>query len=428
MILHPDPSSAIACIESGQRVFIHGAAATPQSLIDALIADAPRLRKVELIHLHTFGPASYADPRLAESFSVANLFVGPNLRGRFDEDRVDYIPCFLSEIPKLFKSRRRAIDVALIHVSPPDRHGYVTLGTSVDVAKAAVDSARVVIAQINPRMPRVHGDGSIPISKIDHAVEIDAPLFETKPPVLSDEERAIGRIVAGLIDDGATLQAGIGAVPDAVLNALTGHRHLGLHTEMWSDGALALLRSGAIDNSRKTIHPGKSVAGFVMGSRAVYDFIDDNPAAVLLDVGYVNNPSVIARNPNVVALNSAVELDLSGQVCADSIGHRIISGVGGQMDFMRGAAISPGGKPILALTSRTKRGAPRIVPTLRPGAGVVTTRAHVHFVATEYGCADLFGLSLHERAQALIALAHPDDRELLARGWRALSKGSAAID
>lgn len=426
MIVHSNAADAIAELGSHQRVFIQGAAATPRVLIDALVDAAPRLEDVELIHLHTFGPARYADPQLAKSFRVANLFVGPNLRGRFDEDRVDYIPCFLSEIPKLFRSRRRPLDVALIHVSPPDRHGYVTLGTSVDVARAAVESARLVIAQINPRMPRVHGDGSVHIDQIHHAVEVDEPLYEVPAPILSDEERAIGRIVAELIDDGSTIQAGIGAVPDAVLQALSGHRHLGLHTEMWSDGALALLRSGAIDNSNKAIHPGKSVSGFVMGTRAVYDFIDDNPASVLLDVAYVNNPVVIARNPKVVALNSAVEIDLSGQVCADSIGHRIISGVGGQMDFMRAAAISPGGKPILALTSRTKNKQSRIVPMLREGAGVVTTRAHVHYVATEYGAVDLFGRSLHERAKALIGIAHPDDRDALTREWRAAVTGPSS--
>jgi acyl-CoA hydrolase len=375
------------------------------------------LRDVELIHLHTIGPARYADASYAQSFRVANLFVGANVRGRLDMQRVDYLPCFLSEIPQLFRSRRRPLDVALVHVSPPDRHGYCTLGTSVDVAAAAVDVATTVVAQVNARMPRVHGDGLVHISDIDHLVEVDDPLPEEPPPALSDEEHAIGRHTASLVDDGATLQMGIGAVPDAVLAALSNHRHLGIHTEMWSDGALALIESGAVDNSRKKVHPGKTVSGFVMGTRALYDFIDDNPSVVQLDIGYVNSAGVIARNPNVVAINSAVEIDLTGQVCADSVGSRVISGVGGQMDFIRGASLSPGGRPIIALTSRSAKGMPRIVASLRAGAGVVTTRAHVHFVVTEYGIADLYGRTLDERARALVAIAHPDDRESLARAW-----------
>jgi acyl-CoA hydrolase len=308
----------------------------------------------------------------------------------------------------------------LIQVSPPDRHGICTLGTSVDVARAAVDTARLVIAQINPRMPRVLGDGAVPLSRIDHWIEHEAEIPEVAAPMLSDVERRIGIHAASLIEDEATLQMGIGAVPDAVLSALRHHRHLGIHTEMWSDGALELIKCGAVDNSRKKVHPGRTISGFLMGSRALYDFVDDNPTVLQLDIAYVNSVQVIARNHKVTAINSAVEVDLTGQVCADSIGHRIISGVGGQMDFIRGASLSRGGRPIIALPSRTRHGDPRIVPTLHGGAGVVTTRAHVHFVVTEYGIADLYGMTLSERAAALIHIAHPEDRDNLERAWREL--------
>lgn len=415
---HESASDVVSHIRSGHRVFVQGAAATPHVLVNALVDRAAELENVELVHLHTHGPARYADPDMAKSFRVANLFVGGNMRKKLDGDRVDYLPCFLSEIPALFRSGRRPLDVVMLHLSPPDRHGYCTLGTSVDVAIAAIEKADLVLAQINRQMPRVHGDGFLHIDRIDHWIEVDEPLDELPPPELSDVERSIGRHVAGLIEDGATLQMGIGAIPDAVLAALTNHKHLGVHTEMWSDGLLPLVESGAVDNTRKTVHPGKIVSGFVMGTRKLFDFIDDNPAAVQLDIAYVNRVSVIARNPKVTAINSAVEVDLTGQVCADSIGHRVISGVGGQMDFIRGAALTEGGKPIIALPSRTHRGQRRIVCTLQAGAGVVTTRAHVHYIATEYGIADLYGKTLHERASALIDIAHPDDREDLAREWR----------
>jgi len=415
---HASVDDAISHVKSGSRVFVHGASATPLRLLEALVGQRDRLRDVELIHLHTVGPARYADRELGASFRVVNLFVGPNMRPKMDGTRVDYLPCFLSEIPQLFRSGRRPLDVALLHVSPPDAHGFCTLGTSVDVARAAAEIAPILIAQVNPRMPRVHGDGFIHIDHIHHWVDVDEPIPESPPARLGPDERAIGGFAAGLIDDGATLQMGIGAVPDAVLASLSGHKHLGIHTEMWTDGALALIKSGVVDNSRKHVHPGKTVSGFVMGTRALYDYIDDNPSVAQLDIAYVNNADVIARNDKVVAINSAVEIDLTGQICADSIGHRIISGVGGQMDFMRGASLSKGGKPIIALTSRTAKGAARIVPMLKGGAGVVTTRAHVHFVITEHGVADLYGKTLSERAQALVAIAHPDDREPLAKAWR----------
>lgn len=415
-----EAAEAVALIRNGMRVFVHGAAATPLTLLEALVAAAPRLREVELIHLHTEGDAAWADPAHAESFRVANLFVGPAMRRHVGSDRVDYLPCFLSEMPALIRSGRRPLDVAMVHLSPPDRHGWCSLGTSVDIARAAVEMAPIVIAQINPRMPRVHGDGMVHIDRLDAWVEVDAPLPEAEPSQLDEVDVAIGRHVAGLIEDGATLQTGIGRIPDAVLAQLGGHRQLGIHTEMWSDGMLPLLESGVIDNSRKVVHPGRTVSGFVKGTRRLYDYIHDNPAVIQLDIGYVNDPAVIARNPRVTAINSAIEVDLTGQVCADSVGSRVISGVGGQMDFIRGAARSPGGKPIIALPSRTRRGESRIVPQLQPGAGVVTTRAHVHWVVTEHGVADLYGRTLGERARALIDVAHPDDREDLARTWAAL--------
>jgi len=418
MSLCKTSEEALACIKSGQRVFIQGGAATPANLVRGLIAHANRLRNVEIIHIHTEGPAPHADPAYKESFRVANLFVGANMRKNLDYDRVDYLPCFLSEVPILFRSGKRPIDVALIHVSAPDKHGFCSLGTSVDVTRTAVEVADVVIAQVNSKMPRVHGDGFIHLSEFDHYVEVDELLPEHKPNQLKKEEMAIGRYCAGLVEDGATLQAGIGSIPDAALSSLSSHRNLGIHTELFSDGLLKLIECGAVNNSCKKIQAGKTVSGFMMGTQNLYRFVHDNPSIVQLDITYVNDPAVIRRNPKVTAINSAVEVDLTGQVCADSIGHRIISGVGGQMDFIRGAALSPGGKPIIAITSRSAKGVPRIVPQLKCGAGVVTTRAHVHYIVTEYGVADLFGKTLGERAKALINVAHPDDREALGRAWR----------
>lgn len=408
---------AVSLIRSNQTVFVHGGAATPNALLSALVERAGQLENVELVHLHTIGPATYADPRLKASFRVTNLFVGENVRARMDFDQVDYLPCFLSEIPQLFRSGRKRIDVALISLSPPDSHGYCSLGTSVDVARAAVDAAGVVIAQVSRQMPRTHGGGLIHVSKVDRFIEVDDSLPLSKVCEIGPEEERIGCLVAGLIEDGSTLQAGIGAIPDAALAALKSHRHLGIHTEMWSDHALDLVECGAVDNSLKTVHPGVTVAAFCVGSRRVYDALHDNPAFVMLPADEVNHVTTIARNPKVVAINSAVEIDLSGQICADSVGPRVISGVGGQMDFMRGASLSPGGKPIIAIRSRTPKGRSKFVPTLTPGAGVVTTRAHVHFVVSEFGVVDLYGKTLRERAKALISIAHPEDRESLDRAW-----------
>ncbi len=408
---------AVQNIQSNQRVFVHGGAATPNVLLDALVERAPNLENVELIHLHTEGALRYGDPEFSKSFRVVNLFVGANARSSLDFGSRDYLPCFLSEIPSLFRTKARRIDVALLHLSPPDKHGFCSLGVSVDVARAAFESADVVIAQINAQMPRVHGDGFIHMDDIDRYVEVDIPIFATEEMSIEPTADLIGRNVASLIEDGACLQIGIGAIPNAVLNALGDRRHLGVHSEMWSDGVLGLIQCGAIDNSMKTVHRGKTVSGFIIGSRAVYDFIDDNPSVIQLGIDYVNNPEIIRRNSKVVAINSAISVDLTGQVCADSVGSRIISGVGGQMDFMRGAALSEGGRPIIAMTSRTKRGLSRIVPTLLQGSGVVTTRAHVHYVVTEYGIADLYGKTLGERARELTRIAHPEVREWLESQW-----------
>lgn len=413
MRIHKLARDAVAAIQSGNRVFVHGGAATPTALLNGVAEHAPRLKDVEFTHLHTMGAVPHLDPKYRGSFKVSAFFLGGNMRPVFEPGYMDYIPCFLSEIPNLFRSGHLPLDVALIHVSPPDERGYCTLGTSVDIARAATEVAKVVIAQINPKMPRVLGDGLVHISKIHHAIEVSDPIHEDKRAVLTEDERNIAKHCASLIGDGATLQMGIGAIPDAVLGELRDRKHLGIHTEMWSDGALELMECGAVDNSLKALHPGRTVAAFIIGSRKVYDYIDNNQACLSLDVAYVNLPWKIARNPNVVAINSAVEVDLTGQVCADSIGPRMISGAGGQVDFIRGASLSPGGKPIIALTSRAKKGMSRIVPMLKPGAGVVTTRCHVHYVITEFGIAQLYGRNLDQRARALISIAHPEEREAL---------------
>jgi 4-hydroxybutyrate CoA-transferase len=406
-------AEAVKIIESGNRVFIHTAAAAPQELVLAMTDRASELRNVEVVHLHTEGVAPYTNPEYAESFHTNALFVGSNTRRAVAEGGADYIPVFLSETPALFRRNVLPLDVAMVQVSPPDKHGFCSLGVSVDCSRAAVETATRVIAQINPQMPRTHGDGVIHIKKIDFAVEVDTPLPSHPAPAFGEVEMSIGRRVAELIEDGACLQMGIGAIPDAVLAALTGHRDLGIHTEMFSDGIIPLVESGVITGTKKRTHPGKIVASFLVGSQALYDFVDDNPQVLMLDCAYTNDTAAIRRNKRVVAINSAIEVDLTGQVVADSIGTRQYSGVGGQMDFIRGASLSPGGKPVIALPSSTRRGESRIVPFLKEGAGVVTTRAHVHYVVTEYGAVNLYGKNLRERARALISIAHPDHREEL---------------
>jgi acyl-CoA hydrolase len=415
MIRFASPSDALQIVQSRDRVFIHSVAAAPQLLIQALVDRAEELRGVEIVHLHTEGEAPYVRAEYRESFHHDALFVGSNVRSAVNEGRADYIPVFLSEVPALFRKGVLPIDVALVQVSPPDRHGFCSLGTSVDASLAAVQTARTVIAQVNPQMPRTHGDGHIHYSKFAFLVEGDVPLPEhsSKPP--SETELAIGRHVASLVEDGATLQMGIGAIPNAVLASLRDHRRLGIHTEMFSDGVVELVERGVITGEEKTIGRFKIVSGFVNGTRRLFDFIDDNPSVALRDIAYVNDTAVIRRLPKVTAINSCLEVDLTGQIAADSIGTRHYSGIGGQMDFMRGASLSEGGKPIIALPSTTNKGESRIVSMLKPGAGVVTTRGHVQYVVTEYGIANLYGKNLRERARALTAIAHPTHREELER-------------
>jgi 4-hydroxybutyrate CoA-transferase len=402
---------AVSIIKSFNRVFIHGAVATPQILVNAMVARANELRGVEIVHLHTEGDAAYTKHK--ESFHTNALFVGANVRAAVASGEADYIPVFLSEVPGLFRKKILPLDIALVQVSTPDRHGYCSLGVSVDVAVAAVHAAVTVIAQVNPNMPRTHGDGLIHISQIRYAIDVEDPIPELAQHHLTESEITIGKNCAELIDDGATIQTGIGAIPDAVLSALTDHKDIGIHTEMFSDGIISLVERGVITGARKRVHPGKIVSGFVMGTRRLYDFIDDNPLISMLDIEYINNVAVISRNPKVTAINSAIEVDITGQVCADSIGTRLYSGVGGQMDFIRGASLSIGGKPIIALPSTTQKGESRIVNFLKEGAGVVTTRAHMHYVVTEYGVAYLYGKNLRERARALINIAHPKHQEEL---------------
>lgn len=412
-----DAALVIQKIKSGDHIFIHGAAATPNELIKLLLARAPDLQDVTLYHLHTEGIVDYAKPEYKNSFKVRNLFVGANMRKLVDFDRVDYIPCFLSEMPSIFRSQKIKLDYAFIQTSAIDKNGFVSLGTSVDVAKAAVLAATTVVAEINTQMPRTFGDGILSVKNIHGAIFTDKSIYQAEVKPLTTEEIAIGKHTASLIEDGSCLQMGIGAIPNAVLGQLTHHKDLGLHTEMCSDGILPLLLSGAINNSKKKFHKDRSVCTFMIGSQKLYDHVHDNPSFTVLEADYVNNPTIIARNAKVISINSAIEVDLTGQVCADSIGPKIISGVGGQIDYIRGASLSVGGKPIIAITSRTKKGISRIVPFLKEGAGVVTSRAHIHYVVTEYGVADLFAKSLGERAKALIQISHPEDREFLERQW-----------
>lgn len=406
---------AVAKIQSGNRVYIQGAAMTPKILVRAMSERYKELKEVEVVHIHTEGEALYAQEPYNRSFYTQTFFVGGNVRAAVRKPYGDYVPIFLSEIHQLFRHRVLPIDVALIQVSPPDKHGFCSLGTSVDVTYPAIECAKTVIAQVNPNVPRTHGDGIIHSSKIDAAIEVNEPLHYVEAPKVGEVEEKIGRYVAELVEDGATLQMGIGAIPNVVLKNLTNHKELGIHTEMFSDGVLPLVKSGVITNSRKVVKPGKMVTCFAMGSPELYEFLDDNPSVHFKEAAYTNDTSIIRKNPKVTAINSAIEIDLTGQVCADTIGSMQYSGVGGQMDFIRGASLSKGGKPIIAMPSVTKKGISKIVPQLKQGAGVTTTRAHVQYVVTENGVINLFGLSLRQRAKALISIAHPDHQEELTR-------------
>lgn len=418
MITCNTPAEAVRHVQSGQRVFVHGSAATPISLVNALLDRAGEITDVELVSISTLGELNWDRPEVREHFFLNALFVSANVRAWVDGPRGDYVPVFLSEIPTLFRDGFLPLDVAILQVSPPDSHGYCSLGTSVDAAATAAGLAKVVIAQINPRMPRTIGDSHIHVSKITVAVHEQRELPEVRYGADSDEAAArIGERVAALIEDGSTLQMGIGAIPDAVLRHLDGHKGLGIHTEMFSDGLVPLVEKGVVTNEHKKVARGKIVTTFVLGTRKVYDFVDDNPFVAFHDVGWVNDTAVIRKNPKVVAINSALQIDLTGQVCADSIGTLQYSGIGGQMDFMRGASLSPGGKPIIAMPAATHKGISRIVPLLNEGAGVVTTRGHVQWVVTEHGAVDLYGKGLQERARLLISIAAPEHREALERAY-----------
>jgi 4-hydroxybutyrate CoA-transferase len=412
---------AVASVRSGEHVWLHAGCNNPEELVKALVARADQLENVEVTHLLTFGAADHADPQYRRSFRHRALFTGPNVRQAVNEGRADFVPVFLSEIPALVRSRVIPVDAAFIHISPPDEHGFCSYGVGVECTKAAAEAARNVIALVNRRMPRSLGDSFIHVSRLTHVVEIDRPLLEL-PQVtkVGDVARAIGRHVADLIESGSTLQMGIGEIPDAVLLFLKGKRELGIHTEMFSDGVVELFESGVVTGEAKTLHKGKIVASFVLGSKKTFDFLDNNPFVEFHPTEYVNDPFVIAQNDRMVAINSAIAVDITGQVCADSMGRSIYSGFGGQVDFIRGASRSRGGKPIIALPSTAKDGkVSRIVDVLSEGSGVVTSRADVHYVVTEYGTADLHGRSLRERALALIGCAHPDFREDLRAAARA---------
>ncbi|MGG7033758.1 MAG: acetyl-CoA hydrolase/transferase family protein [Flavobacterium sp.] len=408
-------SEAVKIVQSNDRVYIQAAAAAPTVLAKALTERAAELKNVEICHLHTEGDAPYANPDLAESFHVNSFFIGKNVRHTLKAGNGSYTPVFLSELPVLFRKRVVPLEVVFIHVSPPDIHGYCSLGTSVEATLAAIESAKTVIAQVNPRMPRTFGDGILHISEINYLVEVDEPIHCHGIGEISALEEKIGGYVASLIEDESTLQMGIGSIPNAVLTKLTNHKNLGLHTEMFSDGVIDLIEKNVINCNYKGINRGRALATFLMGSQRLYDFVHDNPFVELRESSYVNDTANIRKNPKMIAINSAIEVDITGQVCADSIGTNMYSGVGGQMDFVRGASLSDGGKAIIALPSITSRGESRIVPYLKQGAGVVTTRSHVQYIITENGIANLYGKSLKQRAAELVKIAHPNHQEWIGR-------------
>ncbi|RMF38309.1 MAG: acetyl-CoA hydrolase/transferase family protein [Chloroflexi bacterium] len=415
---------AAQVIRSGMRVFLTGNCSVPRQVLGALVRRAPELHDVEIVQALTVGPADYVAPEMEGHLRVNTMFISANVRQAVHEGRADFTPVLLSEFPLLFKRGFLPLDVALVHLSPPDEHGFCSFGIEVGLTKTAAESARIIIAEVNDQMPRTLGDSFIHVSKLDYIVPVNYPLAELPMAEggLTDLHRRIAEHIAELIPDGATMQMGIGAIPDAVLHFLYDKKDLGVHTELFSDGVMDLVEAGVITNARKTLHPGKIIAGFILGTRRLYEWVDDNPLIELHPTEYVNDPFVIAQNERQVAINSAIEVDLTGQVCADSIGPKLYSGVGGQLDFIYGASRSKGGVPIIALPSTAKgETISRIVPMLREGAGVVTTRNHVRYVVTEYGVADLYGKTIRQRAQALINIAHPKFREELTRAAKALN-------
>lgn len=408
---------AVKVVQSNDRVYIHAAGATPNVLTKALTERASELRNVEICHLHTEGPAPYANPDLAESFHVNSFFIAKNVRHTLTAGNGSYTPVFLSELPRLFRKKVVPLDVVFIHVSPPDNHGYCSLGVSVEATVAAIESAKTVIAQVNPNMPRTFGDGILHVSEIDFLVDVDCPIHEKEEEAITPLEAKIGAHIASLIDDKSTLQLGIGSIPNAALDNLMNHKDLGLHTEMFSDGVIDLILKDVINCNYKGVTRGRVLSTFMLGSKRLYDFVNDNPFIELRESSYVNDTAKIRRNPRMVAINSAIEVDITGQVCADSIGGSMYSGVGGQMDFVRGASLSDGGKAIIALPSVTKNGASRIVPFLKQGAGVVSTRSHVQYIITENGIADLYGKTLKDRAMEMIKIAHPNHQEWIDKAY-----------
>jgi acyl-CoA hydrolase len=415
-------AEAVKVIKSNDRVYVQAAAATPSILTKALAERASELRNVEVCHLHTEGEAAYANPDLAESFHVNSFFIGPNVRHTLAAGNGSYTPVFLSELPNLFRKNVLPINVAFIHVSPPDKHGYCSLGVSVEATVAAIENAKIVIAQVNPQMPRTFGDGILHVSEIDYLVEVDVPIYAHEVVPFTKEEEKIGGFIASLIEDRSTLQMGIGSIPDAALSKLKNHKDLGIHTEMFSDGVIDLIENDVINCNYKGTLRGRVLATFLMGSKRLYDYVNDNPFIEMKESSMVNDTARIRKNSRMVAINSAIEVDVTGQVCADSIGAKMYSGVGGQMDFIRGASLSEGGKAIIALPSITKKGESRIVPYLKQGAGVVTTRSHVQYIITENGIADLYGKTLKQRTAEMIRIAHPNHQESIEKAYYEMLK------
>lgn len=415
-------ADAVKVVKSGDRVYLHAAAAAPTILANALTERASELRDVEICHLHVEGEARYANPDLADSFHVNSFFIGSNVRHTLKAGNGSYTPVFLSELPYLFRKNVLPIDVCLIHVSPPDTHGYCSLGVSVEATVAAMENSKVVIAQVNPQMPRTFGDGIIHVSEIDYLVDVNTPIYSHDVVPFTEEEEKIGGFIASLIEDRSTLQMGIGSIPDAALSKLKNHKDLGIHSEMFSDGVIDLIENDVINCNYKGTLRGRVLATFLMGSKRLYDYVNDNPFIEMKESSMVNDTARIRKNPKMVAINSAIEVDVTGQVCADSIGAKMYSGVGGQMDFIRGASLSEGGKAIIALPSITKRGESRIVPYLKQGAGVVSTRSHVQYIITENGIADLYGKTLKQRVTEMVKIAHPNHQESIERAYYEMLK------